>query len=170
MTLGTKLSALAILAGLAAPLPVLGQSDNWRTTPWPSQTPAGNHICFVAYEGTPRIFSVVAVNNGDYQMSIVDPIFDGLADGERVLLTFPSGWSVSGGATVVPGSVLLGLDEAYFHRIIDELLIPGTLAVSTAGGAFSIPVPEQMEGRIRNLRGPGPVAAGSSCLEQFKQL
>lgn len=170
MKLKTALAHLALFAALAAPLPALGQSDNWRTTPWPSQTPGGNHICFVAYEGTSRLFSVTAVSNGNYQMSIVDPIFEGLADGERVSLTFPSGWSVSGGITVVPGGVLLGLDEAHFLRILDELLTPGTLTVSTTGGTFSIPVPKQIEGRITNLRGPGPVAAGSSCLDQLSQL
>lgn len=170
MNIRTALAHIALLAVLAVSFPAYGQSDNWRTTPWPSQTPGGNHICFVAYEGTPRLLSVTAVSNGSYQMSIVDPIFEGLADGDRVSLTFPSGWSVSGGVTVVSGGALLGLDEAYFQRILDELLIAGTLAVSTAGSAFSIPVPEQLEGRINNLRGSGPVAAGSSCLEQLRQL
>lgn len=170
MKIRTASAHLALLAALAAPLPALAQSEDWRTTPWPSQTPGGNHICFVVYEGASHMLSVVAMNGGHYQMSIVDAIFEGVSDGYPVFLTFPSGWSISGGATPVPGGVLLGLDEAYFHRILDELLTPGTLAVSSAAGAFSIPVPGQIEGRIQTLRGAGPVAGGNSCLDQLRQL
>ena len=70
---------------------------------------------------------------------------------------------------MAPQSAMLGLDEAYFHHILDELEMPGTLTVSTGNAEFAIPVPDQLDGRIRNLRGPGEVAAGSPCIEQLPQ-
>lgn len=160
----------ACLAGFAlafAASPAL--ADGWRSTPWPNVSEGGNRFCFVSYHAAPRLFSVTAMADGAL-LSIVDPAFNGAENGEEVVVLFPSGWQVSGRAEVLnAGYLLIVMDMAAFHRALDELEAPGALTISAGGTSIMITVPDQLEGRIRNLRGPLPEGSplGKSCLEQL---
>lgn len=167
MKFNSATAGLVLTAALAASTPVLAQ-DYWQATPWPSESASGLQFCFLAYDNAPRSLSITATSRGAYFLSVGDPILAGLADGAELSIVFPSGWRASGGArAVAPQSATLGLDGAHFSHILDELQMPGMLTVSTGSAEFSIAVPDQLDGRIRNLRGPGPVAAGNPCLDQL---
>lgn len=163
-------SVKTCLIGLALALPMSpALADDWRSTPWPSTSTGGNQFCFISYQVASRLFSVTAMTNGAL-LAITDPVFGDVENGSEVEVLFPSGWRISAGADVPePGHLLIAMDTSVFHRVLNELERPGTLAVSVGGSTIAVTVPDQFDGRIRNLRGPLPEGSPieKSCLEQL---
>lgn len=149
--LAPSLLSLALCAAASAQ-PV---DDYWRSTPWPSTSQSGNEMCFIAYQNGTRGLSVTAMGNGNHFMSVNDPAFNSVADGANVSLVFPSGWRATvPSRSVKAGALLIGIDEGSFNKVLDELGTAGTLTIAAGGASISVPVPDQLDGRIRNLRGP----------------
>ena len=101
---------------------------------------------------------------------VIDPATGTSDEGGEVAFVFPSGWRVSVPFQLfAPGQFAVGLDEASFHRVLDELGTPGALEISAGGGRITIAVPDQLDGRIRNLRGPLPEGSPMTepCLAQL---
>ena len=160
-------SLLALCAAAASAQPA---DDHWRSTPWPSTSQGGIQLCFLGYENGTRIISVTAMNNGNHFISISDPAFNGVADGASVSLAFPSGWRAGvPSRSTSPGNLLIGIDRASFDKVLDELATGGTLTIASGAASIAVAVPEQLDGRIGNLRGPLPEGSplGQPCIAQF---
>jgi len=161
------------LFGLALTLaPAFALANGWSATPWPSASADGTRYCYLGYAEEPASLLVIASNAyaGDFRISINAPAFGNAAEGGEVAFVFPSGWRVSVPFQLfAPGQFAVGLDEASFHRVLDELGTPGALEISAGGGRITIAVPDQLDGRIRNLRGPLPEGSPMTepCLAQL---
>lgn len=147
-------------------------ADGWSSTPWPSTGGDGTLHCYLGYADEPRVVMVLTSNAyvGDFRLLIGDPAFERASHGGEVTFVFPSGWRVSTPFQLVaPGRFVVGVDEASFHLVLDELETPGTLSITAGGGSITVTVSDHLGGRIRNLRGPLPEGSPMQkpCLDQL---
>jgi hypothetical protein len=160
-------SLLVVLNGAGA----AQTAGSWTSTPWPSVTPGGRELCFLAYNDAGTSLSVAKQVPGTPFIGIVDPSLASTAEGTVLRLVFPSGWSVSGPGKKTKNGLLLNMDDRYFERILSELENVGVLKAIAGPSVVNIPVTSDVKGRIGNLRGPLPPGAPMKqpCIRQFRQ-